>query len=70
MLVEDLRFKTLHNRHYIGRQRIHLPDVPAGVELCPRRNFENNIFHLFLCPTTQKAWRLLQLEWEILLRSL
>ena len=67
--LKELRFRTIHNRHYIGRQRIHLPNVPNGIELCPRCHFENNILHLILdCPAVTEAWRLLQLEWEILLR--
>ena len=68
--LKEIRFKTMHNRHYIGRQRIHLPDAPAGIELCPRCSNENNILHLILnCPVVTEAWRLLQLEWEILLQS-
>ena len=59
----------MHNRLYIGLQRLHLRVVLRDVELCPRCHIENNIIHLFLnCPAVTEAWRLLQLEWEILLR--
>lgn len=68
--VREQRFKSMQNRHYIGRQRFHLPEAAEHVEMCPRCNIENNILHLMLnCPGTTRTWNLLQLEWEILIRS-
>ena len=68
--TKELRFKTIHNRHYIGRQRAHLPDITEGVEFFPRCHIENNVLHLFLdCSEVSQAWLLIQLQWEILTQS-
>jgi len=49
---------------------LSLPEAAEHVEMCPRCNIENNILHLMLnCPGTTRSWNLLQLEWEILIRS-
>ena len=69
--LRDLRYKTMHNRHYIGRQRLHLPNAQVGAELCPRCHIETDIIHaLILCPLVNRAWTNLEQAWEILRRSL
>ena len=69
--LTNIQFQIMHNRLYIGDQRKYLPNVPNGVELCPRCTTTNGILYLFLhCPIVAEACRLLQMGWEILLRTL
>ena len=56
--IMDLRFKTIHNRHYIGRQLIHMPNIRENIELCPHcEHITADLYHIFLeCPIIGEAW--------------
>ena len=69
--IKDFRFRIAHNRLFLGRQIIHIPNMNPDHIYCQYcTDITNTIQHLLHeCPSAQAAWNHLLSQWRLLIGS-